>query len=57
MTKDEFEEFYARNSNVTVEQLHEWGRYGVPCDCGDDLCTGWRMTTAEREADDPRNER
>jgi len=43
MTKDEFEEGYAERSKVTVEWLHDRGRFGVPCDCGEDECMGWQM--------------
>jgi hypothetical protein len=43
MTAEEFESAYASRSRVTVEQLHAWGRYAEPCDCGDELCAGWAM--------------
>ena len=43
MNLREFEEGYAQRSEVTVEWLHEHGRYGVPCDCGEELCEGWQM--------------
>lgn len=38
-----FERWYAENSGVTIEWLHEHGRYGKPCDCGESECTGWQM--------------
>lgn len=41
MTASEFEEAYARESGMSVEQLRERGRIVVPCECGDDLCIGW----------------
>ena len=44
MTKEEFERDYAERSGVTIEWLHEHGREGVPCDCGEELCQGWAMT-------------
>jgi len=43
MTKQEFEAGYAFRSGMTVEQLHELGGHGEPCDCGADNCEGWRM--------------
>jgi hypothetical protein len=42
-----FERRYAKRSGVTVEWLHDHGRYGAPCNCGDDLCEGWQMTHYE----------
>ena len=35
-----FETAYAFDSNVTVEELHRWGRYAEPCPTD---CTGWMM--------------
>ena len=46
-TAQEFEEWYAANSGVPVALLHSWGRYGKPCDCGDDSCRGWQMAYRE----------
>ncbi len=43
MTKDEFEAAYAARSGVTVQRLYEMGRYGAPCNCGDESCEGWQM--------------
>lgn len=42
-TAEEFEEWYAKNSGVTVQWLRENGRFGAPCDCGDEICKGWQM--------------
>ena len=42
MTAEEFEEWYAANSGVTVQQLREWGRIVAPCDCGEEVCQGWQ---------------
>ena len=50
---EEFERFYVANSEaqgytrLTVEALHSMGRYGAPCDCGDEICTGWQMLHVE----------
>jgi len=43
MTKDEFEKGYAERSGVTVDWLHSYNQFGVPCDCGEDGCEGWQM--------------
>jgi hypothetical protein len=43
MTRDEFELQYATASGITVDQLHVFGRYAEPCNCGDVLCRGWQM--------------
>lgn len=43
MTKDEFEQGYAERSGLTVQELHEMGRYAVPCNCGYEGCSGWAM--------------
>jgi len=43
MSGAEFEAAYAERSGVTVEWLHQQGRYAEPCDCGDDFCEGWAM--------------
>lgn len=43
MTKDEFEQGYAARSGVTVDWLHDHGRRGGPCCCGEDDCEGWQM--------------
>ena len=44
MTQDEFEAWYAQNSNITVATLHEMGLSAAPCDCGEPECKGWQMT-------------
>ena len=43
MTREEFEEGYAKRSGVTVERLHELGQVAVRCSCGEDGCNGWAM--------------
>jgi len=43
MTKDEFEQGYAKRSKVTVEWLHEHDRFGLPCYCEQEGCEGWQM--------------
>jgi|GEM_PF-1354119 hypothetical protein len=50
LTVEEFERAYAERSGTTVAKLHAWGRYGEPCDCGDDLCEGFQMTHAWEDA-------
>ncbi len=46
----EFEQQYADASGVTIEWLREYGRYGAVCDCGDEICTGFKMCHRD---DDP----
>ena len=43
LTAGEFEAAYAARSGVTIRQLHAWGRYAKPCDCGEPDCEGWAM--------------
>lgn len=43
MTADEFEAAYAARSGVTVEFLHQHGRYAEPCECRAHVCEGWAM--------------
>lgn len=50
MTLDEFEAEYAAASGITVEKLHEYGLYAMPCDCGDESCRGWAMDWERRPA-------
>jgi hypothetical protein len=49
MTKDEFEQAYAKRSGITLEQLREINREARPCDCGDELCQGWQMVNVKDE--------
>lgn len=43
MNRDEFEQAYAERSGITVEFLHEHGRYAIPCACATLGCDGWQM--------------
>jgi len=45
LTKQEFEEWYARNSNMNINELHELGLHAYPCVCGEKGCKGWQMFT------------
>ena len=47
MTKEEFEEGYARRSDTTVESLNSHGLWAYPCECDENGCPGWQMTTKE----------
>jgi hypothetical protein len=38
-----FEATYARESGGTVRDLHRFGRFAEPCDCGWEECGGWQM--------------
>jgi len=48
--RGEFEAAYAARSGVTVAQLHAWGRYAEPCDCGAEECEGWAMGHQQEDA-------
>lgn len=50
MTSEEFEAGYAQRSGMSVQQLHLWGRYPEPCDCGEAGCEGWAMGHQQEEA-------
>jgi hypothetical protein len=41
---------YALRSDVTVNQLREWGRFPEPCDCGEPGCEGFIMNFAWEDA-------
>ena len=43
MTSTEFEQRYADDSGVTVEQLREWDRVVVVCECDYEECQGWAI--------------
>lgn len=43
MTAEEFEASWAKQSGITVETAHRYGRYAEPCDCGEPGCRGWAM--------------
>jgi hypothetical protein len=44
VSASEFEISYAaRCVDMTVEQLHRWGRWAEPCSCGQAVCQGWIM--------------
>lgn len=42
----EFEEAYARHSEMTAAEMHAWGREARPCVCGAKVCQGWQMVNA-----------
>lgn len=37
------EEAYAQRSGTTVQALHAAGRFGAPCDCGEEGCERFQM--------------
>jgi hypothetical protein len=43
ITKEEFEADYAKESNLTIDELHDMGGYAEPCDCEYLWCNGWKM--------------
>jgi hypothetical protein len=48
LTRDEFEEMYASNSGISVEELHGVGLFARPCDCDEPECEGWEMDWEHR---------
>ena len=46
MTREEFEAGYAERSKIPREYLHSQGMEARPCNCGEEGCQGWQMTTA-----------
>lgn len=45
MTKEEFEKRYAARSYMTVEELRALDVVIESCDCGDEICQGWKVVT------------
>jgi len=43
LTRNEFEEDYAKKSGVSVEWLHQHDQHGCVCSCGEEGCQGWQM--------------
>lgn len=50
MTKEEFEQQYARNSGYSLEKLKKLGMHAVECACGFDVCEGWNMESQPQPA-------
>lgn len=42
-TRAEFEHFYTRGDDEVLKMLKEHGRTAQPCDCGEEMCLGWKM--------------
>lgn len=42
-TREQFVATYAAGSGLTEEDLRGYGLFPEPCDCGEQLCTGWKM--------------
>ncbi len=51
MTKEEFEKRYAKNSNLTIEELYDLGFYAKSCDCDWPGCKGWQMVFGRKDND------
>lgn len=55
MTKAEFEKKYAKESGMSIKQLHKLGLRAKSCECGEPSCNSWRMEhklNEESEDDD-----
>ena len=46
LSKEQFEEEYAKKSGVTIDWLRDNGLRVVFCNCGEAGCKGWQMRTA-----------
>lgn len=51
MTQSEFIKQYCENSKITEQKLMELRQFAVPCDCGEENCTGWAMISRENLKD------
>ncbi len=52
ITKKEFIELYAKNSQLTVEQVLKYMEV-IPCHCGEGNCKGWQMKIIKEEYMEP----
>lgn len=52
ISKEQFEQEYARNSLMTVDELHARGLHAEPCDCDYEKCRGWQMVNPLHHADE-----
>lgn len=52
MTREEFERQYTERSGITIEFLHELGRFAEPCNCGEEGCQGWQMVHKRESKED-----
>ena len=44
----EFESNYAKQSGLSLQELHELGGHGEPCNCREKNCLGWQMIFSQR---------
>jgi hypothetical protein len=51
MTREEFESYWAGNSGISVDQMHQVGLRAEECDCGEDLCPGWAVDWDHRKGE------
>ncbi len=48
MSKSEFEGYYCKEAQMTIEEYKECF-VTLPCNCGDDVCKGWAcVSNSER---------
>ncbi len=43
MTRTDFIEGYCERSQISWPQLESIGTRCLPCECGGEICPGWRM--------------
>jgi hypothetical protein len=46
MTRDEYEQKYSEQTNMTTSRLHAIGMIAIPCTCNMIWCEGWQMRYA-----------
>lgn len=49
LTKEEFEENYARDSGITIEEYRET-QVTLPCNCSYEGCKGWAAVSNNERA-------
>ena len=48
LSKDEFIEKCSKRPGTSVEKLCSFGFTVVPCDCGEDICEGWKKLPSDK---------
>ena len=45
MTREQFIDYWCTNAGITAEDLKRHGLIALPCNCGQNGCQGWQITT------------
>src|SRR5690349_20258504 len=51
MTREEFESYWAGNSGISVEKMHQMGLRAEECECSNELCLGWAVDWDHRKGE------